>query len=196
MEEKAISNIVLEAEMVAYNEANDLIDEFAYIPECAGFASAGPVAAKMKYVYVVNDAQPLSESRNSPDLLDSSQTTSRSSTQTPERHLAIVLFDLLILNGKSLVFEPYEKRRQILESVIRPIDGHVSFASILHSYRMLTILIAGYACRTHLYRFRNIIAEGCVRGALPSGLHSIRVRLSIMVAAHEELRQMYSGSTR
>lgn len=38
-----------------------------------------------------------------PDLLDSSQTDSGSSDSTPLRHLAIVFFDVLMLNGKSLV---------------------------------------------------------------------------------------------
>ena len=32
---QSVTSIVLEGEMVAYNEVNDMIDEFAYIPECA-----------------------------------------------------------------------------------------------------------------------------------------------------------------
>ena len=37
---RQVHTVVLEAEMVAYNEENETIDEFAFIPECAQAAGS------------------------------------------------------------------------------------------------------------------------------------------------------------
>lgn len=42
------------------------------------------------------------------------------------RHLCLAFFDVLHLNGESLIDQPYHVRRGVLESVIRPIQGFVS----------------------------------------------------------------------
>lgn len=111
--------------MVAYNHLNELIDEFGYIPECAHGVRAVRSAEESKYAdSACFDVLRLAHMPDSPQLLESSQTTSLSS-QTPERHLAIVFFDILLLNGRSLVFDTYAKRRAALEQLIRPVDGHV-----------------------------------------------------------------------
>ena len=44
------------------------------------------------------------------------------------RHLCLAFFDILLLDGKSLLKETYDRRRQYLEMVIRPIDGFAFIA--------------------------------------------------------------------
>ena len=46
----------------------------------------------------------------------------------PSRHLCLVFFDILHLDGKSLLREPYANRRSLLESVLHTIQGFVSVA--------------------------------------------------------------------
>lgn len=40
------------------------------------------------------------------------------------------LFDVLLLNGKPLLNEPYEKRRQLLEENVRVIENRVELAEV------------------------------------------------------------------
>ena len=44
------------------------------------------------------------------------------------RHLAVVFFDILVLDSKSLLREPYSKRRALLESVIQQRPGYAMLA--------------------------------------------------------------------
>jgi DNA ligase-4 len=68
-------------------------------------------------------------------MLDSSQTTESQRSAAlgdnyvPARHLALVFYDVLLLDGQSLVFDTYEQRRAVLESLIRPVEGYVRVAS-------------------------------------------------------------------
>ncbi|KAK9898304.1 hypothetical protein P389DRAFT_166732 [Cystobasidium minutum MCA 4210] len=113
---------ILEAEMVAYNEDIEEIDEFSNLPLC------------MNQTSPQKDAGPY----------DSSQTRSNGSGETaPHRHLALVFFDLLLLNGESLVFEPYTRRRAALEAIITPIQGYVQLAERTRlDFQSLTLDIA------------------------------------------------------
>lgn len=67
-------------------------------------------------------------------MLDSSQTTesqrsaASSGNYVPARHLALVFYDVLLLNGQSLVFDTYEQRRAALETLVRPVEGYVRVA--------------------------------------------------------------------
>lgn len=49
--------------------------------------------------------------------------------RVPNRHHFLAFFDVLYLNGESLLNETYDARRSVLESVIRPIKGFVSLPS-------------------------------------------------------------------
>jgi DNA ligase 4 len=44
------------------------------------------------------------------------------------RHLALIFFDILFIDGQSLLFEPYSKRRALLESVIQQRHGYAMLA--------------------------------------------------------------------
>ncbi|EPQ56356.1 DNA ligase/mRNA capping enzyme, partial [Gloeophyllum trabeum ATCC 11539] len=102
-------NIVLEAEMVAYSEEMDKIDEFWRIRDLIESTAVG-VRGRPR-----TDA-PLSDS----------QTSSTSDNST--RHLALIFFDVLILESVSLLSAPYATRRDILESLITPIPGYAMLA--------------------------------------------------------------------
>lgn len=44
------------------------------------------------------------------------------------RHLALVFFDILVLDSKSLLWEPYSKRRALLESIVQQRPGYAMLA--------------------------------------------------------------------
>ena len=44
------------------------------------------------------------------------------------RHLAVIFFDVLVLDSVSLLTTPYSSRRSILESLIQTRPGHIMFA--------------------------------------------------------------------
>lgn len=92
--------VILEAEMVAYNEAEGSIDEFAYLSECeqrCPSAHSQPGKSKKR------GASPQDA------LLDSSQMSSSDSQRrskgkdAPVRHLAVVFFDCLLVDERSLI---------------------------------------------------------------------------------------------
>ncbi|KAF7356774.1 DNA ligase [Mycena venus] len=57
-----------------------------------------------------------------------SQVSLMTDVSSGDRHLGLVLFDILMLNGTSLLSVPYSSRRAILESVIQPIPSRVILA--------------------------------------------------------------------
>ena len=57
------------------------------------------------------------------DFLDRSNCFKRNSVGN--RHLFVVFFDLLALNGQSYLNYPLSKRRNILESTVFPIENYV-----------------------------------------------------------------------
>ncbi|KAH8110838.1 hypothetical protein DFH11DRAFT_1690667 [Phellopilus nigrolimitatus] len=107
---EAITSIIVEGEMVAYDK-NTGIDEFWRIRELVESTAYG------------------ARSRNR---------QSRAETQYKERlnllpsdaegHLAIVFFDILFLNGRSLLFDVYSTRRSVLERVICTIPQYAFIA--------------------------------------------------------------------
>ena len=44
------------------------------------------------------------------------------------RHLALVFFDILLLNGQSVLHKPYSERRALLESLVKVIPGYAMLA--------------------------------------------------------------------
>lgn len=90
-------------------------------------------------------------------------------------HLALVYFDVLLLDSVSLLSTPYAQRREILESIVRPIAGQSMFSdrvSInLHSQSEAQIL-------SSLERvFQNVVdncQEGIVLKADEASYHDLR----------------------
>ncbi|EJD08532.1 DNA ligase/mRNA capping enzyme, partial [Fomitiporia mediterranea MF3/22] len=97
-----VSSVILEAEMVAFD------DKYAEFWRIRELVESTAVGARRKTGQV--------ESRFS----DSSDDACR--------HLALVFFDILYLNGRSLLSESYYSRRATLESVIRPIPKYAFLA--------------------------------------------------------------------
>ncbi|CAK5267619.1 unnamed protein product [Mycena citricolor] len=96
-------DVILDAEMVPWHEGQ--IDEFWRIN--------GLVEATAKGV----------RRRESKSLIEEDLSQLSLVTDNSDRQLGLVFFDILMLNSKSLMRESYSARRDILESVIKPIPG-------------------------------------------------------------------------
>ncbi|KIK91527.1 hypothetical protein PAXRUDRAFT_149334 [Paxillus rubicundulus Ve08.2h10] len=105
-------DIILDAEMVAFSDERNAIDEFwrirGLIARTAQGARAGILSGKGEY----HDSQPLD---SCPSL------HSNSSSTMSALHLALVFFDVLLIGNASLLNTPYAIRRSMLESVVQEI---------------------------------------------------------------------------
>ncbi|KAJ7695203.1 hypothetical protein B0H17DRAFT_1056785 [Mycena rosella] len=108
-EGRVITNIILDAEMVAWH--GDKIDEFWRIHSLVEHTAVG-VRKQL------HDAPPI----------ENYSQTSLMTDVSDERHLGLVFFDILLLNSSSLLSESYSSRRAILESVIKPIPSRAILA--------------------------------------------------------------------
>lgn len=99
--------------MVPFNERTGKIEEFWKIVRCPGDSRAAWRSSGQRKVtdrHALLDLD-LDESQPSPEGV------------RKELHLQLVFFDVLELDGKSLVETPYEDRRAALESLICVIPG-------------------------------------------------------------------------
>ncbi|KAG9041431.1 hypothetical protein FS837_012271 [Tulasnella sp. UAMH 9824] len=111
-------NAVLEAELVCYNESEKRIDEFWRIRSLLESTALGARsrfhAARLRSL----DAREEDGQDNiHQDSLESN------ASDSGRRHFMLVFFDVLYVDGASLVNKPYECRRRILERIINPIPG-------------------------------------------------------------------------
>ncbi|EFI27392.1 hypothetical protein CC1G_14863 [Coprinopsis cinerea okayama7 len=109
---KIKQNIVLDAEMVAFN--GHKIDEFWRIRRLVENTAYG--------------VRRVSRRRQRKDDAPESQLSMLSDDDTETRHLGLVFFDVLLLDSKSLLFTPYHERRTTLESLIQCTPGKVILA--------------------------------------------------------------------
>ncbi|KAI0700149.1 hypothetical protein C8T65DRAFT_831678 [Cerioporus squamosus] len=109
-------NIVVEAELVAFSEATDRIDEFWRIRSLVASTAVG----------VRHRAPPPPPS--TAEGMESQCSMISNGSDGGTRHLALVFFDILLLNGTSLLSFPYSERRAILEQVIRVVPGYSMLA--------------------------------------------------------------------
>ncbi|KAI0272640.1 hypothetical protein BC834DRAFT_356527 [Gloeopeniophorella convolvens] len=160
-----VQDIIVEAEMVAYSDVHDRVDEFWRIRSLIESTAKGGRARRARPPRKNPDADhKLCACGHHilslfPSLIipcSSSQSSLISDAAGDgERHLALVFFDILFLNGTSLLSTPYGDRRALLERVITPEHGHAMLAQ------------------------RQAIA---MKG--PRGLHGARDRLREVMAAH------------
>ncbi|OSX64101.1 hypothetical protein POSPLADRAFT_1088234, partial [Postia placenta MAD-698-R-SB12] len=107
-------NVIVEAEMVAYS---DTLGQFWRIRSLIGSTAVGPRHTKP------SKGVPLEpEDGGSQCSLDSN------ASDDSARHLALVFFDVLMLDDASLLDSSYSVRRQTLESIVRVIPGHSMLA--------------------------------------------------------------------
>ncbi|OCF46055.1 hypothetical protein I317_00143 [Kwoniella heveanensis CBS 569] len=100
--QRGVQSIILEAEVVSYNESNREGGRGPGIEEFWWLGHAGVTANPT----IRNLAMPRNRSR----------------------HLCLVFFDVLYIDGLSLLHHAYEARRAILEEVIRPLPGFAMLA--------------------------------------------------------------------
>ncbi|WWC95484.1 hypothetical protein V866_002348 [Kwoniella sp. B9012] len=96
---RGITSVIVEAEVVPYNEASREGGRGPGIEEFWWLGNAGVSASAMSFVKTKQN-----------------------------RHLCLVFFDILYLDGQSLLHKRYEDRRALLETVIRPIQGFSQLA--------------------------------------------------------------------
>ncbi|KII85754.1 hypothetical protein PLICRDRAFT_700571 [Plicaturopsis crispa FD-325 SS-3] len=113
---KVKKNIILDAEMVAFSDATQRVDEFWRIRSLVESTGRGPRASRFKR------APP-----QAPDA-ESQFSLASNASDCGTRHLALIFFDVLVLDDASLLDEAYSTRRSILESVIQPIPGYSMLA--------------------------------------------------------------------
>lgn len=109
-------NIVLEAEMVAFSNVLDRIDEFWRIRSLVASTAYG-----------VRHATPAPlDSQEEVPLSQSSMISNASDGDS--RHLALVFFDVLMIDSVSLLTKTYAERRAVLESTIITRHGYSMLA--------------------------------------------------------------------
>lgn len=140
-----VQSLIIEGEMCAFNEALGRIDEFWKIQQ-----------AKFGKGSSIEDSQ---NSTQTTDSHHSTATTTASIDYSPEiaMHLILVFFDVLMLNGRSLLrsvfdhfkssssdvaIDTYQERVKLLDRIVRPIEGYVS---ALLAAREMLILPAEHA---------------------------------------------------
>ncbi|KAI0065581.1 hypothetical protein BV25DRAFT_1851055 [Artomyces pyxidatus] len=113
-----VKTAIVEAEMVAFDEERNLVDEFWRIRSLIDTTAVGVRSRRRKY-----------QQQKASHLEDESQSSLISdASDDGARHLALVFFDVLMLNDASLLAEPYSERRATLESIIAPTPGYAMLA--------------------------------------------------------------------
>jgi hypothetical protein len=112
--------------MVPYSESKHRIEDFWKITRCAGDKRRNWGRQGKKRMQDENgeDEDASSQEPNPEDL-----------------HLQLVFFDVLELDGRGLLDVSYESRREVLERLIRPIEGFVSCSSSTSKLELLGCLV-------------------------------------------------------
>ncbi|CCM02607.1 uncharacterized protein FIBRA_04710 [Fibroporia radiculosa] len=109
-------NVILEAEMVAFSDPIGAIDEFWRIRSLIASTAIGPRHTRSTRAGV-GDEQDTRENESQCSLISNA-------SDGGTRHLALVFFDILMLDDESLLQSTYSARRKVLESVIQITPGH------------------------------------------------------------------------
>ncbi|KAG8745643.1 hypothetical protein FRC10_007340 [Ceratobasidium sp. 414] len=118
------NSVILECEMVAYDESRGRVDEFWRVRNLVESTAIGVRARRV-------------QEEQEPDSIPSDSTSSQRNSRhnAPKtysqaaRHLALIFFDILSLDGQSLLGRPFEQRRKILEEVVRCVPGWVGISN-------------------------------------------------------------------
>ncbi|GJE91101.1 DNA ligase 4-like protein [Phanerochaete sordida] len=107
-------NVIIEAEMVAYSDTTRKVDEFWRIRSLIASTAIGVRGASYK------KAQPHDDCSQSSLLSNASDDGAR--------RLALVFFDVLLVDDECLLYAPYWRRRARLEALIVPRPGYAMLA--------------------------------------------------------------------
>ncbi|GAA6059260.1 hypothetical protein JCM10212_006653 [Sporobolomyces blumeae] len=143
----APTKLILEGEMVPFNEDEEQIDEFW----------------KLNSVKTGRE-DPAPRGRSEQDSIETGGTGAtpsprrgRGMSQIPNLHLMVVWFDMLLVGDESLLETSYQERRARLESLIRPIPGF----SMLAESVLIDFDHASTALDDLRARFAKIIVDRC-----------------------------------
>ncbi|KAF8527280.1 hypothetical protein JB92DRAFT_2553330, partial [Gautieria morchelliformis] len=117
---------ILDAEMVCYSESKGGIDEFWRIRSLVESTACGVRGSRQH-----SNRRPESQSQDNTEFgSDNSPECSLQSNASDngDRHLKVVFFDLMFLNGCSLLDKSYHERRAELEQIINIIPGYISLS--------------------------------------------------------------------
>ncbi|GAA5842570.1 hypothetical protein JCM9279_003622 [Rhodotorula babjevae] len=171
------TKLILEGEMVPYNESRSRIDEFWKLAFAKGSAALPPGVA----------GTPFERPPGRDDRLETQETGGTGATPSPRRsrrlvekgahdederdeeeaapkddparnlHLMVVWFDVLLLDDESLLDETYSSRRARLDSLIRPVPGF----SMLSERVLINFDDKPSALENLRLRFAHIITRRC-----------------------------------
>ncbi|KIJ55558.1 hypothetical protein M422DRAFT_240172 [Sphaerobolus stellatus SS14] len=123
---------ILDAEVLPYSESNNAIDEFWRLRSLLVSTAEG--VRHRRYLQANRPKDRKDE------ITDTQDTAADEATQTQgyslqsnasdesERHLMVVFFDIMFLDGESLMDHKYDTRRTLLEQTISVIPGFVSLS--------------------------------------------------------------------
>ncbi|KPV75538.1 uncharacterized protein RHOBADRAFT_53505 [Rhodotorula graminis WP1] len=171
------SRLILEGEMVPYDESRSRIDEFWKLAFAKGGAAlpAGVAGTPFERPPGKDDRQETQETGGTgatPSPRRSRRLVERDGDEEGERdeeeaaakddparnlHLMVVWFDVLLLDDESLLDETYSSRRARLDSLIRPIPGF----SMLSERVLINFDHKSSALENLRLRFAHIITRRC-----------------------------------
>ncbi|KAH9849855.1 hypothetical protein C2E23DRAFT_877883 [Lenzites betulinus] len=111
-------SIVVEAEMVAYSHTLERIDEFWRIRSLIARTAIG-VRHRSPPPYLLSTQL---------EDMDTQCSLVSNGSDGGSRHLALVFFDVLLIDNDSLLSQPYGERRKILEQVVHAKPGYAMLA--------------------------------------------------------------------
>ncbi|KAI6125420.1 DNA ligase/mRNA capping enzyme [Pisolithus croceorrhizus] len=114
-------SIILDAEMVAFSEQRNAIDEFWRIRGLVARSAEGPRSK------IISGKGEQAHDSHSLDTCPSLHSNC-SSNPSDGLHLALVFFDILLVGHASFLNVPYAMRRSVLENAVREIPGRAMIA--------------------------------------------------------------------
>ncbi|KAI8985616.1 hypothetical protein BD414DRAFT_60158 [Trametes punicea] len=137
-------SVIIEAELVAYSDMLHRIDEFWRIRSLIASTAVG---ARHK-------SPPPAPSSTQQEAMGTQCSLVSNASDEGTRHLALVFFDILILDNVSLLSFPYSERRSILERIVRVRPGYSMLAE-------RTCITMGMADTEEKFRelFARVIAD-------------------------------------
>ncbi|KAG8827284.1 hypothetical protein FRC19_004490 [Serendipita sp. 401] len=130
------TTVILEAEMVAFSERTRSIDEFWRIRDLIATTAQGP-RRRVRRVHpktspILQDSLDSDGEPTEPIIFPSPEgghSLDSNGTDEEYRHFMLIFFDILYIDGRSLLKEIYTTRREILGDLVNEIEGFSKLAS-------------------------------------------------------------------
>ena len=118
--------LIIEAELVGWNDRARTYAEFWRLEKLLGRAPG----SRQFFAPLPDDtmSQDSTTTASTRGPYDTTSPPTPPEGSTRDIHLAVVFFDVLRVDGRSLLAEPYETRRTVLETLVKPIEGFAMLA--------------------------------------------------------------------